>query len=52
MIISSGETFTSPALEIRNGNVLISDKPDWGVEIEPEWIALSDYRVSYTGSRF
>jgi L-alanine-DL-glutamate epimerase-like enolase superfamily enzyme len=42
----------SPAFEIRDGNVLISDKPGWGIEIDPEWIALSDYRISYNGSRF
>ncbi len=37
----------SPGFEIRDGNLLLSDKPGWGIEIEPEWIALSDYRVSY-----
>jgi L-alanine-DL-glutamate epimerase-like enolase superfamily enzyme len=42
----------SPAFEITDGNVLISDKPGWGIEIDPEWIALSDYRISYNGSRF
>jgi len=46
------ERIFSPALEIRDGNVLIPDKPGWGIDIEPEWIALSDYRISYTGSRF
>lgn len=42
----------NPAFEIRDGNVLLSGKPGWGVEINPEWIALSRYRVSYTGDRF
>ena len=42
----------TPELEICNGNVVISDKPGWGIEINPEWIALSDYRISYMGSRF
>ena len=37
----------SPGFEIRDGNVLLSDKPGWDIEIEPEWLALSDYRVSY-----
>jgi L-alanine-DL-glutamate epimerase-like enolase superfamily enzyme len=41
-----------PPLEIRDGNVVIPDRPGWGIDIEPEWIALSDYRISYTGSRF
>jgi L-alanine-DL-glutamate epimerase-like enolase superfamily enzyme len=42
----------TPGFEINNGNVMISDRPGWGIEINPEWIALSDYRISYTGSRF
>lgn len=46
------ENIFSPAFEIRDGNVSISDKPGWGTEIDPEWIALSDYRISYNGSRF
>jgi len=37
----------TPGFEIRNGNVLLSDRPGWGIEIDPEWIALADYRVSY-----
>ena len=37
----------SPEFEIRQGNVLLSDKPGWGVEIEPEWLSLAAYRVSY-----
>jgi L-alanine-DL-glutamate epimerase-like enolase superfamily enzyme len=42
----------TPGFEIRDGNVLISDKPGWGIEVNPEWLALSDYRISYMGSRF
>ena len=42
----------SPGYEITNGRVEISDAPGWGIEIDPEWLALSDHRVSYTGSRF
>jgi L-alanine-DL-glutamate epimerase-like enolase superfamily enzyme len=42
----------TPEFEIRNGNVSISDKPGWGIEVNPEWLALSDYRISYMGSRF
>ena len=40
----------TPGFEIRNGNVQISDKPGWGIEINPEWISLSDYRISYMKS--
>jgi len=42
----------TPEFEIHNGNVSISDKPGWGIEVNPEWLALSDYRISYMGSRF
>ena len=42
----------TPGYEIRDGNVRISDAPGWGIEINPEWLALADYRVSYNGSRF
>ncbi len=41
------ERIFTPAFEIRHGNVLLSDKPGWGIEVDPEWIALADYRVSY-----
>ncbi len=40
----------NPEFEIVDGNLLISDKPGWGLEINPEWIALSDYRVSYNAA--
>ena len=36
-----------PGFEIQNGNLQLSDKPGWGIEINPEWIALSQHRVSY-----
>ena len=42
----------TPNYEIKEGRLSLSDKPGWGIEINPEWIALSDYQVSYTGSRF
>ncbi|MGD8841492.1 MAG: mandelate racemase/muconate lactonizing enzyme family protein [Gammaproteobacteria bacterium] len=42
----------TPGYEIRDGNVRISDAPGWGIEINPEWLALADYRISYNGSRF
>ena len=41
-----------PGFDIRDGNMLLSEEPGWGIEIDPEWIALADYRVSYHGSRF
>jgi L-alanine-DL-glutamate epimerase-like enolase superfamily enzyme len=46
------EHIFSPAFDIRDGNALISGAAGWGIEINPEWLALADYRVSYNGSRF
>ena len=40
----------SPGFEIENGNCRLADKPGWGVEIDPEWLALSAYRVSYNAA--
>ena len=37
----------SPGFEIVSGNLQLPDKPGWGIEINPEWIALSQHRVSY-----
>ena len=37
----------TPDYEIKNGRVSLSDKPGWGIKVNPEWVALSDYRVSY-----
>jgi L-alanine-DL-glutamate epimerase-like enolase superfamily enzyme len=37
----------SPGFDIKNGDLQLSNAPGWGVEINPEWIALSQYRVSY-----
>ncbi|MDH3447040.1 MAG: mandelate racemase/muconate lactonizing enzyme family protein [Gammaproteobacteria bacterium] len=42
----------APGYEIRDGNLLLSSRPGWGIDIDPEWIALSQHRVSYHGSRF
>jgi len=42
----------TPNFEIQNGHVNLPDLPGWGIEINPEWIALSDYQLSDTGSQF
>ena len=42
----------TPNFEISEGLITLVDLPGWGIEINPEWIALSDYQVSYNGSRF
>jgi len=44
--------FFTPNFEINEGRVSLVELPGWGIEINPEWIALSDYQVSYSGSRF
>ena len=42
----------TPGYEITNGSVSLSEKPGWGIEINPEWLALSQHQISYVGSRF
>lgn len=42
----------TPNFEIQNGQVNLPDLPGWGIEINPEWIASSDYQISNAGSRF
>ena len=38
--------FRNDPYRIEDGHVTISDEPGWGVEIEPEWLARSQYQVS------
>jgi len=42
----------TPNFEIENGQLLLNDKPGWGIELDPQWLANSDYKVSYNASRF
>ncbi len=42
----------TPDYQIENGDLKISDKPGWGIEVDPLWLSLSDYQVSYHASRF
>lgn len=41
-----------PGYEIVDGDLILSDKPGWGIEIDPLWLASADYQVSYNASRF
>ncbi len=41
-----------PGYEIVDGDFILSDKPGWGIEIDPQWLANADYQVSYNASRF
>ena len=38
--------FLDDPFEVKNGCVDISDKPGWGVEINPSWLETSEYRIS------
>ncbi|MGF1446565.1 MAG: mandelate racemase/muconate lactonizing enzyme family protein [Pikeienuella sp.] len=38
--------FSESPYEVSDGHVRVSDAPGWGVEIAPEWLARSSYRVS------
>jgi L-alanine-DL-glutamate epimerase-like enolase superfamily enzyme len=38
--------FVKSPYDVEDGMVGISDEPGWGVEIDPEWLAKSDYQVS------
>ena len=40
------ELFLDKPFEVKNGSVSISDKPGWGVEINPHWIETATYEVS------
>lgn len=35
-----------PALEVRDGKIMISDEPGWGVTINPAWLEKADYQIS------
>ncbi len=39
-----------PALEVHDGMIAIPDRPGWGVEIEPAWLAGAEHRVSDAGN--
>ena len=38
--------FLDNPFEVENGCVTITDKPGWGVNINPEWLNSADYQVS------
>jgi len=40
------ELFLDKPFEVKNGSVNITDKPGWGIEINPNWLETSEYRVS------
>lgn len=38
--------FVKSPYDVEGGQVTVGDAPGWGVEIDPEWLAKSAYRVS------
>lgn len=38
--------FVASPYAIENGHARVSDAPGWGVEIDPDWLARSSYRIS------
>lgn len=38
--------FVSSPFDIKGGQAVVSDAPGWGVEINPEWLARSTYKIS------
>ncbi|NRG19560.1 mandelate racemase/muconate lactonizing enzyme family protein [Rhizobiales bacterium] len=38
--------FVSSPYDIEDGHVVVSDAPGWGVEINPDWLARSTYKIS------
>lgn len=43
------QSLFAPALEVRDGQVMIPSGPGWGVEINPQWLASADRQVSELG---
>ncbi len=39
-------TFANDPYAIDGGRALVTEAPGWGVEICPEWLAKSEYRIS------
>jgi L-alanine-DL-glutamate epimerase-like enolase superfamily enzyme len=38
--------FVKSPYDVEGGGVTVTDEPGWGVEVDPEWLAKSAYRVS------
>ena len=41
----AARTIFDKPFEVKNGSVNISDKPGWGVDINPQWIETAAYGV-------
>lgn len=40
------DLFVRDPYRVENGQVVVSDVPGWGVEVSPEWLARSSYKMS------
>jgi L-alanine-DL-glutamate epimerase-like enolase superfamily enzyme len=40
------DLFLGSPYRIEDGRVTIPDAPGWGVEINPDWLAAAEYRIS------
>ena len=40
------DLFVDDPFSIEDGHATVTDRPGWGVEIAPEWLAKAEYRVS------
>ena len=41
--------FVKSPYAVEGGHVTVTDEPGWGIEIDPEWLAKSQYQVSERG---
>ena len=41
--------FVRSPYAVEDGHVTVTDAPGWGIEIDPEWLARSSYRMSEAG---
>ena len=40
------DLFLDNPFKIENGRVNVTDKPGWGIDINPAWINNADYQIS------
>ena len=40
------DLFLDNPFAVENGCVIVSDKPGWGININPEWLKNADYEIS------
>ena len=44
------DLFVHDPYQVNNGKVTVTDAPGWGIDIQPEWLARSQYQISETTS--